>query len=76
MFLLHKLLAKLGCQIETYKTEIFKSKYPKHVIISTKVYDAMGITHGLMDYSWKEYRIANINGQGVYSSLATSKKPI
>ncbi len=66
MFLYHKLLAKFGYQTETYKAEIFKSKYPHHLVIGTTVYDAMGKTHDFMDYSWKEYRISDINGQGVF----------
>ncbi len=66
MFLLHNLLAKFGHQTETYKAEIFKSQHPHHIAISTKVYDATGTTHDFMDYSWKEYRISDINGQGVF----------
>lgn len=73
MFLLHKLLAKLGYQTDTYKNEIFKAQYPQHIVISTKVYDSLGRTHDFMDYSWKEYRIADINGQGIFFAKGKQK---
>ncbi len=67
MLFVHNLLAKLGFQTERYKAEIFKSKHPGFIILSTCVNDAMGRpSYDLMDYSWKEYIVSSIEGEGVF----------
>ncbi len=67
MFFLHKLLAKLGYQTNTYKIDIFKSEHPQYIVINTKLYDATGKMPDLLDYSkLNEYRISNITGQGIF----------
>ncbi len=61
MLFLHKLLAKLGIQTETYKIELFKAEHSRYVVMSTVVHNTVGD----ITYSDVSYRIPKIIGEGV-----------
>ncbi len=73
MVFLHKLLARLGVQTDTYKSALFCAEHPAHIVIRTDLHDATGQAHYSFERSRERNTVCAITGETVFFARGKQK---